>query len=272
MKFTTISILGCGWLGIPLAEKLIKNGFLVKGSTTKTEKLTLLQAKSIKPYLLNLNPDLTKEAALDFFESDVLVIDIPPKISLKGPDFHVKQIESLIPFIEQSPIQLVIFTSSTSVYAETNQEVFEENASEQAHPVLWKVEQLLKASSKNTIVLRLAGLMGYDRIPAKYFAGKKGLSFGETPVNYIHQDDAVGIISSLIESDISTGIFNAVAPIHPKRKEIYLKNCSDLGFEVPEFLDAGPQNFKIVNGDKLTKALNYDFKFKNPLDFYYQQN
>ena len=30
---TQISILGCGWLGLPLAKALLKNGFSVKGST-----------------------------------------------------------------------------------------------------------------------------------------------------------------------------------------------------------------------------------------------
>ena len=40
---TKISILGCGWLGLPLAKALIENGFSVKGSTTSTDKLTALE-------------------------------------------------------------------------------------------------------------------------------------------------------------------------------------------------------------------------------------
>lgn len=30
----TISILGCGWLGLPLAKKLVENQWIVNGSTT----------------------------------------------------------------------------------------------------------------------------------------------------------------------------------------------------------------------------------------------
>jgi 3-hydroxyisobutyrate dehydrogenase-like beta-hydroxyacid dehydrogenase len=30
----SISILGCGWLGVPLAKHLIQKGFSVKGSVT----------------------------------------------------------------------------------------------------------------------------------------------------------------------------------------------------------------------------------------------
>ena len=34
MKENKIGVLGCGWLGFPLAKDLIKQGFKVKGSTT----------------------------------------------------------------------------------------------------------------------------------------------------------------------------------------------------------------------------------------------
>ena len=34
-----IGIIGCGWLGLPLAKLFLKNGFLVKGSTTSKEKI-----------------------------------------------------------------------------------------------------------------------------------------------------------------------------------------------------------------------------------------
>lgn len=47
---TKISILGCGWLGLPLAKALIENGFSVKGSTTSTDKLTALENDGITPF------------------------------------------------------------------------------------------------------------------------------------------------------------------------------------------------------------------------------
>jgi 3-hydroxyisobutyrate dehydrogenase-like beta-hydroxyacid dehydrogenase len=33
MKNESISILGCGWLGLPLAGELVREGYAVKGST-----------------------------------------------------------------------------------------------------------------------------------------------------------------------------------------------------------------------------------------------
>ncbi len=49
-----ISILGCGWLGVPLAESLIKKGFSIKGSTTSEEKIEILTKKGIEAFLISI--------------------------------------------------------------------------------------------------------------------------------------------------------------------------------------------------------------------------
>jgi len=49
---TQISILGYGWLGLPLAKVLLENGFSVKGSTTSVEKISVLENSGIQPYLI----------------------------------------------------------------------------------------------------------------------------------------------------------------------------------------------------------------------------
>jgi 3-hydroxyisobutyrate dehydrogenase-like beta-hydroxyacid dehydrogenase len=51
---TQISILGCGWLGLPLAKTLLENDFSVKGSTTSNDKLSLLENLGIQPFIIAL--------------------------------------------------------------------------------------------------------------------------------------------------------------------------------------------------------------------------
>ncbi|MEO0901041.1 MAG: NAD(P)-binding domain-containing protein, partial [Bacteroidota bacterium] len=53
----SIGVLGCGWLGFPLAQKLVEQGYEVHGSTTSPEKLNLLQSKGIEPYRIALQAD-----------------------------------------------------------------------------------------------------------------------------------------------------------------------------------------------------------------------
>jgi 3-hydroxyisobutyrate dehydrogenase-like beta-hydroxyacid dehydrogenase len=50
-----ISILGCGWLGFPLAISLVQKGYVVKGSTTSLEKQDLFLKNGILPYAIQLN-------------------------------------------------------------------------------------------------------------------------------------------------------------------------------------------------------------------------
>jgi nucleoside-diphosphate-sugar epimerase len=264
-----ISILGCGWLGLPLAKVLHQKGYHVMGSTTKPEKLATIENAGIEAFLLEANPDIKQEVPDRFFGVDCLVLNIPPKVTLKGPEFHLEQLRHIIKRIPQD-IGKVIFVSSTSVYPDLNRVVFEEDAHENANPVLYKAEAIIKGYFARAIVIRMAGLMGPDRYPAKYFAGKTGLSFGSVPVNYIHQTDAVSVLAAVVEAGFNQGTFNAVAPQHPTRQEVYLKNCKDLQLPAPVFVDAGPQEYKMVNGDALMAALNYSYIYPDPMAFRYE--
>ena len=50
----SVSILGCGWLGKPLALSFLEDGFNVKGSTTSEEKVDELEALGIETHLVNI--------------------------------------------------------------------------------------------------------------------------------------------------------------------------------------------------------------------------
>ena len=60
MSQLKIAIIGCGWLGLPLAKKLIKENFIVKGSTTSKEKISVLKTEKIEPFLIDLNKNSDK--------------------------------------------------------------------------------------------------------------------------------------------------------------------------------------------------------------------
>lgn len=275
----SLSILGCGWLGLPLGKYFSENGYVVKGSTTNEEKLSILAENGIEAFRIQLNPHIVGENVDNFLSSETLLINIPPRISLQKADAHVEQISNLLNFIKTSSIKNIIYISSTSVYPELNREVLEEDVitpEQSASPTMVKAEKLLlnfwKESSVNLTILRCGGLMGYDRIPAKYFSGWKGLTTGDIRVNYVHRDDVIKIIEKIIENQIWNQVFNIVSPIHPTRKQIYAKNCEELGFEMPEFVKpAEPQPFKIISVAKWLKHSNYKFIYENPLDYYYQK-
>ena len=277
MNKTSISILGCGWLGFPLGKFLIEKGFSVKGSTTHAEKLNQLSEAHLKAYQIEMNPSIKGDEVADFFQSEMLIISFPPRLKLNAPEFYLEQIASLLQEFAKSSVQKLIFISSTSVYPELNREVFEndvQSPEQAASAVLMKAELMLqefcKQNQKDFLILRCAGLMGYDRLPAKYFSGWKGLTTGNIPVNYIHRDDVISIIHQLIEQSIWNQVFNVVCPIHSLRKDIYAKNCQEFGYQLPEFIEPSkPHDFKIVSPKKLQNYLIYRYIYENPLDFHY---
>ena len=99
MNSGTISVLGCGWLGVPLTKHLQKSGFSVKGSTTSSEKCEILERDGILSTRVLLNENEAIVDDFQFFNCDVLIISIPPR-RIEGIE-HIfpAQIAQLIPLI-----------------------------------------------------------------------------------------------------------------------------------------------------------------------------
>lgn len=263
-----ISILGCGWLGLPLAEFLTSKGYSIKGSTTSREKLSLLSSEKINPFFLKLNPELTGESIQDFFDTDILIINIPPGGGDDKVSFHPAQIRSILSEVHRSPADKIIFISSTSVYGNVNREVTEDdklNPDRESGKALKRVEEMLFAenSVKKTII-RFAGLIDGDRNPARFFAGRQNIPGGSIPVNLIHRTDCINIIYQIITQHVWNEIFNACSDLHPPKRDFYTAAAAKLNLPAPGFIDT-EDNYKIVNSDKLKRRLGYEFVFPDPL-------
>ena len=270
-----VSILGCGWLGFPLAKKLIDNGFEVKGSTTSENKLAVLKSNKIAPYLLELSETKISECISDFlYNSDILIIDIPPGLrkitEVTSEKTFVNKIKNLIPFIEKSTIKKVIFISSTSVYADTAtiSTVTEESV---LHPdtesgkQLVEVENLLRNNYNfQTTIIRFGGLIGEDRNIVKMLTGKTNVANPEAPINLIHQEDCIWIICEILKQvqldKVWNETFNAVAPIHPTRKKYYTEKAKQFHLTAPLFNENETNFGKIVSSEKLETILDYRFR------------
>ncbi|MET0760585.1 MAG: SDR family oxidoreductase [Flavobacterium sp.] len=263
-----ISILGCGWLGLPLAKALLEQGFSVNGSTTSTNKLSEFENLGIHAFLISLSAHQTEGDIFAFLEnSEILIIDIPPKLRGAEKENFVNKIEILIPFIEESSIKKVLFVSSTSVYSDDNSIVTEDTKPQpdtESGKQLLEAEALLQ-SNKNfqTTVVRFGGLIGEDRHPINFLAGRNNLENPNGPINLIHQKDCIGIILRIIEKECWNETFNAVAPFHPTREEYYTQKAIELNLALPEFNLDRPSVGKTILSKKIEKVLDYNFMITN---------
>jgi nucleoside-diphosphate-sugar epimerase len=264
----TVSILGCGWLGLPLAEFLIGKGYRVKGSTTTRSVLDVMKSCGIEPHYLVIDPGLRGEGLEEFFNSDVMVVNFPPERRDDIADYHPEQIRSLIARLDESPVKKVLFASSTSVYPDLDREVTEDESSlpvKQSGIALLRAEKLLAGSSSFvTTIVRFGGLIGYDRMPGRFLAARKNIPGGGSPVNLIHRDDCVEILYRIIGQNLWGVILNACADEHPLRKDYYTAQALRLGLDPPEFNESEKTGYKIVNSSRLKKLLGYSFKYPDP--------
>jgi nucleoside-diphosphate-sugar epimerase len=265
---TKISILGCGWLGLPLAKALVKNEYLVSGSTTSIEKIAVLENAGIEPFLIVLSENKTIGNLTEFLaDSEILIIDVPPKLRGSETENFVSKIRNIIPFIEKSAVQKVLFISSTSVYNDDDAYVTEETiarpATESGKQLL-ETEQLLQSNINfKTTILRFGGLIGEDRHPVKFLAGRENLENPNAPINLIHQEDCIGIINAILSQQVWGETFNAVTPYHPTRAEYYTQKAVELNLALPKFTTDSNSNRKIILSDYLETVLKYTFTQPN---------
>jgi len=261
-----ISILGCGWLGLPLAVSLIKKGYLVKGSTTASEKLALLKDKQILPFAITLNTSgISGNAAAFLDNSELLIINIPPGMRNNSEEKFSEKIAMLLPHIEKSGIKKVIFVSSTSVYGKASGVITEATTPQpitSSAKELLTAEELLHISTTQfaTTVIRFGGLIGKDRHPVKFLAGRKNVVNPEGNINFIHQDDCIGLIETIIAKDFFGKTINGVYPHHPKRAAYYTEKSRQLSLESPQFDTTSPSETRKIFSLYVEKELGYTFK------------
>ncbi len=257
----SISILGCGWLGLPLGKYLAGKKYQVRGSTTHQQKLSNISEGGIRPYLIALRPEIDGDPG-DFFRSDILLINLPPRNKDGEVDFHLRQLKA-IRDSARGEVENIVFISSTGIYPNKNMIVKEEDADpdclSRGGVSLLEAEQVFSLTPEfRTTVIRFGGLYGPERHPGRFFAGRKNLTGAKNPVNMIHLEDCLGVISAIIEQDIWGETFNACSPVERTRESFYQSAAVDLGLEPPSFSEM-PAAYKKVSVEKLLSMTGYRF-------------
>ena len=259
-----ISVLGCGWLGLPLAKDLINKGHIVKGSTTSQEKFQLLSAEGIIPYQIKLFEEGIQGDISSFLnDTEILIVNIPPGLRNDPKENFIAKIGRLKEKIDRSHIQHLIFVSSTSVFEDREDmpvynEEDEPNGTRINSEQLIGAEKLAFSDNYKTSILRFGGLFGPGRHPVNFLSGKMNVKDPEGPVNLIHRDDCIGIINAIIESDKS-GIFHGVYPEHPKKANYYKAIAKQENLALPEFSHETSSKGKIINSVRLQEELQFTF-------------
>ena len=264
---TQISILGLGWLGLPLSQLLINKDYKIKGSTTSTDKLENLINEGYNVYKVLLKEDSVIGDIESCLEgSDILILNTPPGLRKDPSSDYVVKIKKLIPFIEASSVSKVLFIGSTAVFKEgkdfpvvTNNT--KPNSTSNSGLQLQEVESLLTNNSNfETTILRFAGLVNDQRHPARMMSKRVAIPNPKAPINLIHREDCVGIIDAILEQKKWGQIINAAYPLHVAKDDYYTKVCKQKGYSNPDFSYENDSSGKIIDGNEVCNMLNYVYE------------
>jgi nucleoside-diphosphate-sugar epimerase len=244
-------IFGCGYLGLRVARRWLAGGEAVFAVTRSAERAGQLGAEGLKPIVADVT--VTSQLALPPRIETVLWAVGHDKLTRRASegaqsiyDVFVGGLETAIRGLPPA-VKRFIYISSTGVYGQvTGEEVDEDSPCQptrEGGKACLAAEELLRASplADRSIILRLAGLYGPNRIPRNkdLLAGTPIDAPSKGWLNLIHVEDAARIVV-LAEQRAKPPKLYVVSDGQPViRAEYYRELARLLDSPPPRFIEPG---------------------------------
>ncbi|KAB1231511.1 Rossmann-fold NAD(P)-binding domain-containing protein [Chryseobacterium viscerum] len=248
-----IGIIGCGWLGGHIAERL-SGQYEIFATTTSESKIQDLSDKGYHVTQVSFEDDRSEtirewEIAPQL---DAVIITVP-FAGVRGAEIPLQErAQNLLTFLGDYKGQLYLM-SSTGVYPNVDQEFTEDDRSAEDVPS----ESAIKNRFPEVNILRLAGLMGDQRLLKNY-----NISNLDLLVNHIHYADICSVVEKMLENKSHSKVYNVVAPVHPNKEEI-INAQKDLPYSGERTTEG-----RIISPEKLISDLNFEFQYPDPRYFH----
>jgi nucleoside-diphosphate-sugar epimerase len=276
-----VLIVGCGYVGLPLGVELVRQGHEVHGLRRSAEGAEELKAAGIQP----LQADITKPAELAAlpggFDWVINCVSSTRGGAEEYQQVYLRGTQNLIDWLSAAPPKKFVYTSSTSVYGQTDSSQVKETsptepANETSRTLVATEKLLLDAAQEKkfpAVVLRVAGIYGPDRghLFQQYLKNEARIpGKGERLINMIHRDDLIGVIIAALKNGRAGEIYNVVDDEPIAQIHFFRWLSETLGKWMPPFATEaenaerkrGLTNKKVQNR-KLKMELGYQFKYSN---------
>ena len=273
-----VLIVGCGYVGLPLGAELVKQGHEVFGARRTNTAEAERKAAGIQPLAIDITrPEEAAKLPAPFdwvvncVSSDKGGVEEYRQVYLNGT-------RNLIEWLAPAPPKKFVYTSSTSVYGQTDGSLVKETSAvepaSETSKVLVAAEKLLLGAVAErkfpAVILRVAGIYGPGRghLFLQYLRNEAKIAGpGDRFINMIHRDDLAGVIIAALKNGRPGEIYNA-ADDEPVAQIHFFRWLSEtLGKWMPPFAEAengdrkrGVTNKKVSNR-RLKMELGYQFKY-----------
>jgi len=243
----SVLIVGCGFVGLPLARDFASSGWETHATTASEASMAKLHQEQFRIYAL----DITDENGFQKLARRNFDVVIHCASSGRGAasDYEAVFLTGTRNLMGNLKCGNFIFSSSTSVYAQTDGSWVDEtspaNPSRATGQFLRATEDLVLSAGGT--VARLAGLYGPGRcVPLQKLLDDTAIiqGNGDHFMNTLHQSDAATALRFLAETK-SSGLFNAVDNEPVAELEWFRYVCERLDKPIPPY---GPRDLNRKRG------------------------
>ena len=270
------TIVGCGYVGLALAERLQarRPGLKLTLTTTSSERLEQLNPLADRVELCDATDPAQLLRALQKSSSAVFCLGPKGDRQVDVNGYHHTFVDSfrcLTSLLPQLPnLRQIVYTGSCSVYGDAQGDWVDEQTrpapSRGQGEVLLESEQLLSGiSDRRVCILRLGALYGPGRDLDRRLRGLAGLErpgSGATYSNWLHVADAAGALEAALDGAWA-GVVNVVNDVPIQLRDLVGRSLRRQGLEPVHWIgdeEPGSANRRIRN----TRLKQLGYQLQHP--------
>lgn len=216
-----ILILGCGYVGTEAGRQLVVAGHSVVGVCRSPERIGELESLGIQPEVGDLTRREDLERLPGPFDAVINAVSSSKGGAAEYRSVYLEGTRTVLDWLRSHPLQRFAYTSSTSVYAQTDGSWVDEcspaTPTGETGSLLRATEDLLLDANRErgfpAVILRVAGIYGPGRgfLFQKFLAGEATISGdGSRFINMVHRDDVASALVRVMDPTLAAGLYNCV--------------------------------------------------------------
>lgn len=274
-----VLIVGCGYVGLPLGLELVRQGHDVFGLRRSVAADGALKSAGIKPLHADIADASSLSALPNEFDWVVNCAAAGGGSTQDYRDVYFTGTCNLTGWLDTARLKKYVYTGSTSVYAQNDASLVDENSPTlpevETGKVLVATEQVLGSAAREkkfpAVILRSSAIYGSGRSHwlRQFLSGEARIEGnGDRFLNMIHRDDLIGAIVVALKRASAGSVFNATDNEPVAQVKWFEWISGRLGKPMPPFVPENAQatrrrgvTNKRVSNARLRRELGYEFKF-----------
>jgi nucleoside-diphosphate-sugar epimerase len=273
-----VLIVGCGYVGLKVGADLVGQGHQVWGLRRSEKENALIKAAGIQPIKADITASKSFPQDCPQYDWVVHCVSSSGGGAAEYEQTYFTGTRNLLDFLGSRPPGKLVYTSSTSVYGQTDGSwVDEESPAEPTTAtaqVLLRTEELLLAEVRRNsfpaVVLRVAGIYGPARTHwlDQVQTGRARIDGdGGRFINMVHRDDVTGAIIAALSLGAAGRVYNVVDDQPVTQSDLLRWIASRLKQPVPPAADSiqgsrkRGSTSKRISNRRLKEELSYALRF-----------